>query len=218
MDILDRVFDQLKLLSFDSADLSPEIIKEHTPQLNEFILEITNIKKKVKEPNCDQETVMNFKRLVDVLRLYKNPVIFDLLNQCKAEREIEKERQELIAKNRNENRLFRNESVNNRYNTYDTDFSFNGSSYSNFWDTTDNLDLWGRHEDELDNDDVSSNLSATDLRQTEFEQMLDDAYGTINNNSILVKMYGMTRRAICVVDESDIEDEDENDDADKVEN
>lgn len=206
----DSILD-VNFLSFDNAELSEaKIINEYMPILNNYILEIYNIKKEIQSqlniPNqsLNPDLMRKLKLIVDVVSIYNEPKILSMIKDYKDEKENEKLREEEMEKIRQELLKKRDyEHQNTRYNTsYNTNFSdslfghrlpsvgHRLPSVGSFW----NNDKFSEEEA------ILSDISEDDLDSDKVVHMLNEEYANIATNSILKKIYNTERHNYCQIE------------------
>ncbi|VBB18425.1 hypothetical protein YASMINEVIRUS_888 [Yasminevirus sp. GU-2018] len=177
---------QVEFLSFDDKEIPEAKMRtELFPIVNNFILEMHNLKKTLQDKNVDPvskpDLVKKFKLLIDVISIYRDPSLLTLIKQYREEKEKERLREEEMEKMRLE--MFKrrqNES------TSLSDFPFLGS----FWGTTQN-DVASEEED------ILSELSEDEFMKDNVNEMLDEGYESITKNSMLYREYGILRKPHC---------------------
>ena len=197
----------MQFLSLDNEELSPEkIVNEYLPLLNIHLLEINDIRKKIRD-NSSQNTnsadpekiILNqkFKLIIDLISIYKDPKILSLIKEYQDEKEKERIREEEMEKTRKEIMQLRQQNTNN---TNDDFFGF-----GNFW---------GNSNDKYSEDDeILSEVSEDEFDQDKVTNMLNTEYANINLNSMLATTYNITKRNYC---EFETVDEDNNEITDVV--
>ena len=199
MDVADKSID-INFLSFDDNELSEaKITNEYIPLINNYLLEVYNIKKKIQEKSLDQISnlpekvilMQNFKMVVDLISIYREPKILLLIKEYKEEKEKEKRREVEMEQLRREMLLKRQQENN----------TFENNLFGNFW----NLQTNNYSDDE----EILSDVSEDELDRDKVENMLNTEYANINTNSMLKNTYNIEKRNYCGY-ENDQVDGDEN--------
>jgi hypothetical protein len=190
MEFTDKSID-INFISLDTTELSEaKIINEYIPLINNYLLEVYNIKKKIQEKQSEQNSnptekltlMRNFKMIVDLISIYREPKILSLINEYKEEKEKEKLRVVEMEQLRKEMLLKRQQE-----NTFDNNL------FGNFWNQQNN--------NFSDDEDILSDVSEEDLDKDKVSNMLNDEYTKINTNSMLRKTYNIEKRNYCDFDE-----------------
>jgi hypothetical protein len=181
----------IKLLSLDNSDINDEQLKnELIPFVNNTLLELYKIKKNMDDyEDMDMFTKMelmdNFKLIVDILRIYKNPGILSQINEYqKNNKNIEFNKDKNKDKSKNQS-----------------------NGFGDFW----NYDFGNKESskspssESADSDEVDSVISEIDYDQDKFTNMINTANSQLYEKSTLRQLLTIERFYKCGLVDSDAE-------------
>jgi hypothetical protein len=164
----------LSLMDGDIPD--DKIANDMIPKINEFILEMNDVRKKIFDPALKKQLLGKLKLIIDVIEIYKDENLIKLIKEFKEEQEQKKRKLELINKNM---------EIENRNNNLSLFNMFNNNKDSS-----------------SDEEDRKSNISMDEFNQDVYDQMLDDAYDNIEKRSMLISRISVKRKYMTQIEDN----------------
>jgi hypothetical protein len=193
----------LQFFSLTEENIPQERINaEIIPVINNMILEMCAVKKKIKagkfdDANDESDTIIKMKVIFDLCAIYKNPMHIRMIKEAQ---EAQEER-ERLEKQKNEAEIRRRENMR----TFDS-----ATNLLDFWNSGNKFSQFNKDkESESDVDSKLSDISDNELDNEEIDRMIDKSYTSIKKNSTVYRMTCVQRFNNSYLDPSDDENDDE---------